>query len=761
MNGLVIPKPESMDVKGILDKNGIDLWCTNEDGFTIYDLAGPTNKELLDSYCQQQSQYYTAKCHEYIRNNQITSVIDCTKHPICKYVDWNSLSLETGESMLHQAILNVNLDMTMVLFQYVDPAIRNKQGIPILELEMNQHVSKLVHQHLDPIQSKTQIKNLKRGYLQKGKGIRSKKRFFELNNDGILSCFKNDDCKHCHGILYLEELAIVIKSDLEFHLCTPYFRWKLTAQSKESAQEWIIALNLNSNVKTKSRDSLASNSTNSSIFNPSAIDDLDVRIFACRDKMKIELELLQEGLLNKPANELNLHIVKIKQQISVLDDLFVKKDQVVMKQVMPSNNALFDVHSLNEAEDDEFFDAISIGTQITISLPGYPVNPRQSFPVDHTLIKSNTNLLTLVKDLIGSDLLHVVLPVAFSEPSSILNRCCEMLEYSHLLDLAVNKQDPIEQLLLVTAFACSSYSSGIDRTNKPFDPIVGETFEIQGPNFIGICEQQCRIPSVTASYFESKYWSFNATTEVTTSFHGSHISITPVGYCILTLLINGTTQTYSWQPVKAACNGILTGRRWLDHYGTLTVNCHTTGKQSKIEFTAANWRRQHQYKLQGTCANQWIISGFWNDHFMCKRIDDAPNTFHLTEPTKETNTESGRSTVLWHCTSKLERKAANFNFTNFGISMNEITDELREYLPPTDVRLRPDLRAFENGDYVLADKLLREIENKHKKIEGSSKWFIKETHAVAGVDYYKTDGKYWDCRKRKDFKDCPRLFDLE
>ena len=55
---------------------------------------------------------------------------------------------------------------------------------------------------------------------------------------------------------------------------------------------------------------------------------------------------------------------------------------------------------------------------------------------------------------------------------------CEELEYSELLDKATEVDDPFMRLVYVTAFAVSSYSSTFTRAGtKPFNPLLGETFE--------------------------------------------------------------------------------------------------------------------------------------------------------------------------------------------------------------------------------------------------------------------------------------------
>lgn len=51
-----------------------------------------------------------------------------------------------------------------------------------------------------------------------------------------------------------------------------------------------------------------------------------------------------------------------------------------------------------------------------------------------------------------------------------------------------------------------------------------------------------------------------------------------------------------------------------------------------------------------------------------------------------------------------------YHFSNFGLQLNYLTDALKERLPPTDSRLRPDQRAMENGDMDLANREKHRLE---------------------------------------------------
>lgn len=81
----------------------------------------------------------------------------------------------------------------------------------------------------------------------------------------------------------------------------------------------------------------------------------------------------------------------------------------------------------------------------------------------------------------------------------MLQRLSEDLEYYDLLDKAAKCQSSLEQMCYVAAFTVSSYSTTVHRTGKPFNPLLGETFELDRLKDCGyrsLCEQVC-LPSST------------------------------------------------------------------------------------------------------------------------------------------------------------------------------------------------------------------------------------------------------------------------
>lgn len=92
--------------------------------------------------------------------------------------------------------------------------------------------------------------------------------------------------------------------------------------------------------------------------------------------------------------------------------------------------------------------------------------------------------------------------VNFSEPLSFLQRLTEDFEYSDCLDnAAANDDDAYLQLAYVAAFTVSSYANTTLRTGKPFNPLLGETYECDRLDDLGWRSFAEQVSSVLAVYY--------------------------------------------------------------------------------------------------------------------------------------------------------------------------------------------------------------------------------------------------------------------
>ena len=94
-----------------------------------------------------------------------------------------------------------------------------------------------------------------------------------------------------------------------------------------------------------------------------------------------------------------------------------------------------------------------------------------------------------------------------------------MMEYEHLLAKASTPEYAdmsIMRLLHVSAFAIAQYKCSNKRTNKPFNPILGETFELLTPKFKYFSEQVSHHPPISACYAFSDTYEFWMNTNMKT-----------------------------------------------------------------------------------------------------------------------------------------------------------------------------------------------------------------------------------------------------
>lgn len=98
----------------------------------------------------------------------------------------------------------------------------------------------------------------------------------------------------------------------------------------------------------------------------------------------------------------------------------------------------------------------------------------------------------------------------------MLQRLTEDLEYSELLDRAARCDSSLEQMCLVAAFSVSSYSTTVHRTAKPFNPLLGETYELDRLGEYGYrsISEQVRRPQAQLLGMRRKY-KYHITSELT------------------------------------------------------------------------------------------------------------------------------------------------------------------------------------------------------------------------------------------------------
>ncbi|KAK3501807.1 Oxysterol-binding protein-domain-containing protein [Neurospora crassa] len=423
---------------------------------------------------------------------------------------------------------------------------------------------------------------------------------------------------------------------------------------------------------------------------------------------------------------------------------------------------IHDSSSVSSVEEEEEFEGV--GTENHDSL--FPVKPKSlaPLPITDTVTRRTTipaakvpppSLIAFVRKNVGKDLSTISMPVSANEPLSLCQRMAEQLEYGQLLTEAAKKTDANERLLYVTAFAVSQFSNGRAKeraTRKPFNPLLGETFElVRSENevpggFRVLVEKICHRPVRLAVQADSALWSFSQSPAPSQKFWGKSAEITTEGRVRVSLhLPDGTDELYSWHIATVFLRNVVYGEKYVEPVGNMNVNNETSGAKAVVEFRSAKG-------MFGGRGEEVHVETFG---------PDGSNTGQALTGnwTSSLKTAPGGKEI-WKAGSLVPNAANTYGFTTFAASLNEITPLEKDKLPPTDSRLRPDQRFHEQGDLDSAEEWKVKLEEaqrvRRKQMEERGeeykpKWFVKVATGQDGEEVWKLKGGkegYWEERAK-------------
>ncbi|WVR00350.1 hypothetical protein IAU59_007493 [Kwoniella sp. CBS 9459] len=411
---------------------------------------------------------------------------------------------------------------------------------------------------------------------------------------------------------------------------------------------------------------------------------------------------------------------------------------------------------------------------------------RNKLPIDDDK-RPSVSLWSILKSSVGKDLTKISFPVSFNECTSMLQRMAEDMEYDACLTVAASEQDSLKRIAFVGAFAMSNYSSTIGRIAKPFNPLLSQSFEYAIPNrYRYISEQVSHHPPISACYSEAPSWKYYGEVDAQNKFQGRSFEIRPTGVAHAELIIprewvkEGSNypaagpeygdglvvEHYSWKKVTTNVSNFIMGNPLIDHYGDLVVTNHRTGETCTLTFKPRGWRGKDAFEIKGNVVGAdgrtaWDIAGRWDTQLIARR---AGTSAPLEVDTTFSSTQK-EYMLLWR---NSEKPKAPFNLTPYACTLNDIPQGLRQYLCPTDCRLRTDQRAFENAEYDRAQELKTLNEEKQRmtrklRAEGKlpphePRWFDPQIDDDTGERLWqpkRSEGgevKFWSLREKADWE---------
>ena len=456
-----------------------------------------------------------------------------------------------------------------------------------------------------------------------------------------------------------------------------------------------------------------------------------------------------------------------------------------------SNSQLLDIHhetdeeasdharvsegdSSSDSEVEESSAAVKAKADSSKFNAAYPPKPPSLSPLPVQPVKrrkavkppsvSPPSLIGFLRKNVGKDLSTISMPVSANEPISLLQRVAEVLEYSTLLDTACSATASTERLLLVAAFAIASLSSARVKERairKPFNPLLGETFELvrEDQSFRFLAEKISHRPVRMACQADSERWALAQSPLPTQKFWGKSAELMTEGK--VRVVLHATGDRFSWAPTTSFLRNIIAGEKYVEPVGNMIVVNETTGEKALVTFKSGGM-------FSGRSED---VSAELLDSYGARTAFGLTGKWTTSLVATENNVVRPSGNPVWTANDLPAGAAKRYGFTSFASSLNEITSLEKDKLPPTDSRLRPDQRAAEDGNVDTAEVLkakLEEAQRQRRKameeqsVEWRSQWFERVEADDGEEVWIQKVGKdgYWERRQQGRWDGLENLFNV-
>ena len=356
----------------------------------------------------------------------------------------------------------------------------------------------------------------------------------------------------------------------------------------------------------------------------------------------------------------------------------------------------------------------------------------------------------LIKEMVSNFTQNkTALPVYFNEPLSMLQKQCEKFYYLDLLNKANEEPQKEMRFCYIAAFIVGEIFLNNGRTLKPFNPIIGETYEyfINDLNFRYYAEQVSHKPPVTAFMGETPDLEVYGDTLGNTSFKFFKGCMELSFKNKVHIKLKKTGDHFTYIPPNALAKGIINPPLYVDYCGDILIeNLNDKKYKCELKFIAEGWTKDSLGNFEGSVYNEdkvvYLLGGNWKKNI------------YMTDP--EGNNKKDLL-VLDQNLEYLKNTSEKYILPEFTCDLNNLTEELEKTLPLNDCRFKKDQRFLEEGNIEEAQKYKEKYEEKQRKELNNDQHKILFFNQIYDeeneVNYYEPNGKYWEMKKNQTLKD--------
>ena len=380
--------------------------------------------------------------------------------------------------------------------------------------------------------------------------------------------------------------------------------------------------------------------------------------------------------------------------------------------------------------------------------PLYDYPKRTSLPVKK--LDHGFNVWKVFKSAVGKDLSRFGVPVYFNEPISSLQKFCEPFQYAYLLNTAAKEPNPYIRLAKSACFCIGQFVINNGRQAKFFNPLLYETYEYvdNEQNFRYMSEQVSHHPAISAYYAEGDGWNIFANTNSVIKFIiTGRLEVNALGRTYITY--ENYNDVNSFTKPKVITRNLIIGTIDIDVEGKFEVT-NEMGDICEVDMipSTSGQKGNLHGKIKDINGDvKFLLEGNWTD-----------NIYIINNETKE-------KTIIWRIIPSKGKE--DFYYQPYTFDLNNLTEEMKKALPPTDSRFRPDQRLMEYQEIDKAGDEKHRLEEEQRarakqyKKDGfiPKPLYFDETYDdLTGELIYKYKGNYWDMRNNHQFENLPKIF---
>ena len=491
-----------------------------------------------------------------------------------------------------------------------------------------------------------------------------------------------------------------------------------------------------------------------------AKDNLINEPFICQGEEFYDMEEEVDDIENNFQNNNNKYqnIIKIPQNNYYINNTPGFNTNNNTRNHQNSNNNYYikntSINSPNNIINTNFSQITSLTKTININKrnkfydPLYDYPKRTSLPVKK--LDHGFNVWKVFKSAVGKDLSRFGVPVYFNEPISSLQKFCEPFQYAHLLNTAANEPNPYIRLAKSACFCIGQFVINNGRQAKFFNPLLYETYEYvdNEQNFRYMSEQVSHHPAISAYYAEGDGWNIFANTNSIIKFIiTGRLEVNALGRTYITY--ENYNDVNSFTKPKVITRNLIIGTIDIDVEGKFEVT-NEMGDICEVDMipSTSGQKGNLHGKIKDINGDvKFLLEGNWTD-----------NIYIINNETKE-------KTIIWRIIPSKGKE--DFYYQPYTFDLNNLTEEMKKALPPTDSRFRPDQRLMEYQEIDKAGDEKHRLEEEQRarakqyKKDGfiPKPLYFDETYDdLTGELIYKYKGNYWDMRNNHQFENLPKIF---